>query len=35
MEPDKGHIRYFCFVFTKRKLLLMHTELFVSRMVKM
>jgi len=35
MEPDKGYILHFCFVFTKRKLFLMHTELFVSRMIKM
>jgi len=35
MELDKKHIHCFCFVFTKRKVLLMHTKLFVRRMVKM
>jgi len=39
MESNKEHhssvLFFFCFVFTKRKVLLMHTELFVRRTVKM
>jgi len=35
MEPDKDHICCLCFVFTKRKVLLMYTKLFMRRMVKM
>jgi len=36
MKPNKSiFATAFCFVFTKRKMLLMHTELFVKRMMKM
>jgi len=35
MEPDKEHIHHCLYVFIKRKVLLMHTELFVRRIVKM
>jgi len=35
MESDKKHIHHvFCFVFIKRKVLLMRTELFVKHMMK-
>jgi len=36
MEPDKEHIRHcLLFCFQRKNVLLMHTELFVRRMVKM
>jgi len=36
MESDKDHICYYlCFVFIKRKVLLMYTKLFMRRMMKM
>jgi len=37
MESNKEYciIFAFCFIFVKRKVLLMHTKLFVRRMMKM